>query len=153
MRVYVITSGCYSDYGIEGIFSTRKKAEDYITKTKAAKEQGGDDFWIDDDFNDIQEWVLDEQLKARFVVVHSIGIFLDTGDVAERPQQQTRFEVPQNRSYVTESVPAYRGRGVARAQSYKSAAHALKLAVEARQNWMRENPDKISRRFGLKEKS
>lgn len=30
MQVFVVTSGCYSDYGIEGIFSTNEKAQEYI---------------------------------------------------------------------------------------------------------------------------
>jgi hypothetical protein len=30
MTVYVVTSGCYSDYGINAIFSTQEKAQEYM---------------------------------------------------------------------------------------------------------------------------
>lgn len=29
-KVYIVTSGCYSDYIIDAIFSTRELAEEYI---------------------------------------------------------------------------------------------------------------------------
>jgi len=29
-KVYIVTSGCYSDYRIEGVFSTEEKAQEYI---------------------------------------------------------------------------------------------------------------------------
>lgn len=45
MKVYVCTSGDYSDFKIEGIFSTKEKAEEYYNFFK--------------DLNDIEEWELD----------------------------------------------------------------------------------------------
>lgn len=29
MEIYIVTSGCYSDYGINAVFSTREKAQEY----------------------------------------------------------------------------------------------------------------------------
>lgn len=34
MKIYVVTSGCYSDYRIEAMFSTREKAQKYIDAAK-----------------------------------------------------------------------------------------------------------------------
>lgn len=31
-KVFVVTSGCYSDFGIDAIFSTKEQAEDYIDR-------------------------------------------------------------------------------------------------------------------------
>ena len=56
MTVYVVTSGSYSDYGIEGIFSTREKAQAYIDLFRG--EDGKDRHC--DSFNDIEEKLLDE---------------------------------------------------------------------------------------------
>jgi hypothetical protein len=47
-KVFVVTSGCYSEYGIDGIFSTKENAEDYAQTLFA------------DDIN-IEEWDLDEK--------------------------------------------------------------------------------------------
>lgn len=44
--VYAVNSGCYSDFGVDAIFSTRKKAEEYMLA-------------FPDDFNDIIEYTLD----------------------------------------------------------------------------------------------
>ena len=51
MKVYILTSGCYSDYSIEGVFSSREKAQEYadiIMKDKTYN-----------DFNDIVETEVD----------------------------------------------------------------------------------------------
>lgn len=52
-KVYVVTPN-FTDYGICGVFSTKKKAEDYIAKVKAAK------WHVEDDLYEIEEWPLDE---------------------------------------------------------------------------------------------
>lgn len=49
-KVYVVTSGEYSDYSIKAVFSTRKKANEYI-------QQFGTDCLI-------EEYDLDEEIKA-----------------------------------------------------------------------------------------
>jgi hypothetical protein len=46
MKVYIVTSGCYSDYHIEGVYSTREMAEEYIRAIK-------------DDYKGINEWEVD----------------------------------------------------------------------------------------------
>lgn len=52
-KVYVVTSGEYSDYGIEGIFDSREKAEEYINHS------------ADSDLNDVTEWVLNELMPDK----------------------------------------------------------------------------------------
>lgn len=48
-KAYVVTAGKYSDYRIEGIFSSREKAEEYINHS------------TNKDLNGIDEWILDEK--------------------------------------------------------------------------------------------
>lgn len=55
--VYLVTSGCYSDYRLDAIFSTREKAQKYINIRKREE-----NYW---DPNDIEEWTLDELEKAH----------------------------------------------------------------------------------------
>lgn len=48
MKIYIVTSGCYSDYGIDAVFLDEKEAEKYIaTKNK-------EDAWHDN--YDIEEY-------------------------------------------------------------------------------------------------
>lgn len=57
-KIYVVTSGCYSDFSIEGIFSTELKAE------KLRK-----DFeWANSDAS-IETWGLNRTKKRRFIMV------------------------------------------------------------------------------------
>ena len=50
MKIYVVTSGCYSDFHINAMFSTREKAQKYIDAAK---------FDDCDDINGIDEWDVD----------------------------------------------------------------------------------------------
>lgn len=130
--VYVVTSGSYSDYRIKGIFSTRAKAETYISQCRASEA-----CW-DKDFNDIVEWLLNHELEECEYTRYSCGVALDDGSLLERKYSQQIWGLPESKSYIAENVPAYGGRGIARAESHKSQEHAFKLAVEARQKWLRE---------------
>ncbi len=131
--VYAVTSGCYSDYRIRGLFSTCANADKFISICRAAAE-----CYYDKDF-DIEEWTLDVDLAQKTYTRYLCGLMLDTGEQVEKYTPQQFFGVPVSRSYVAESVPVYKGRGIARAESHKSAEHAHKLAVEARQKYLREH--------------
>ena len=50
-KVYVVTSGSYSDYSIECVFSTREKAEEYLQ-------------YHDDEYR-IEEYALDEKFEKK----------------------------------------------------------------------------------------
>lgn len=65
-KVYVVTTGEYSDYSIEKIFSTREKAQEYINIVSVLGKE---------DFNDIQEWELDDfkvsKIYVQYCYTHS----------------------------------------------------------------------------------
>jgi len=55
MKVYIVTSGTYSDYQIEGIFSNREAAENYAKLVP--------------DVNEIEEWKVYDHVGTIFTVV------------------------------------------------------------------------------------
>jgi hypothetical protein len=57
--VYAVSQGSYSGYHIEGIYSTRERAQQYIDYCKAAA--GPDGFY---DEQSIEEYILDEHTTA-----------------------------------------------------------------------------------------
>lgn len=140
MKVFIITSGCYSDYGIRGVGSTKKQAQAAIDAAKAA-----DEYWAGD--AGIEEWDVDELLSFRKQRVFQCGMLLDDGSVVERhgesedeEEQRTVFEKP-FRGEVTQfnaKVPMYKDRAIVRTRSTVSIGHALKLAAEKRQEWLRK---------------
>lgn len=50
-KIYIVTSGEYSDYGIDAVFTTKEKAADYV-------EQHGTDY-------NIEEYNLDEEVEKK----------------------------------------------------------------------------------------
>lgn len=109
--IYVVTSGDYSDYGIEAMFSTREKAQAYIDARNL------NDY---DEGREVNEWIVDEQEGWLM-----------------RPQWEAhiRNEPPSIRD---RDAAIRRGKEVAYITSYVSPEHALKLAAEVRQQWLRE---------------
>ena len=59
-KVYVVTSGDYSDYEIDSIFSSREKAEEYINHSTNMG------------LNGIDEWVLDEKKPDKREKIFSV---------------------------------------------------------------------------------
>lgn len=58
--LYVVTSGSYSDYGIDAIFDSKELAQSFINSFDTGKG------WTD--FNDIEEWQLNPnemELKSQ----------------------------------------------------------------------------------------
>ena len=60
MNVYVVTTGDYSDYHIEAIFSTKELADEYVRR-------GGDEYEVD-------EWELDTPIPDALI---RVSMFLD----------------------------------------------------------------------------
>lgn len=146
-KVFVVTSGCYSDYGINAIFSTRKAAQEYIDKARAlhAEDDGeyciGNVYWAAD--ANIEEWPLDSESHAKKFDFWTAGMLLDDGAVVEPARKGTEFGHPKSKvEQCGVFVPRYNDRPIVRVRSVKSADHAMKMAVEARQGWLRENGPK-----------
>jgi hypothetical protein len=126
--VYVVTSGCYSDYSIEAIFSSKEKAEKYMADMKSFKG------WTD--FNAVSEWVLDEEAGKVVRMQWRAAINLSTGKLESEdssmalnsPEARGAGKVFENQKYPQNSY--------AHGWSCVSAEHAAKLAVEARQEWL-----------------
>lgn len=78
MKVYVVTRGSYSDESIEGIFSTKEKAQKYIDDLSCPKHGGRYD-----DFNDIEEYdvdpIVDNNNKWYSVNITGNGQILSIG--------------------------------------------------------------------------
>ena len=66
-KIYVVTSGEYSDYSIQRVYSTKQMAEEFCDR-------------YDDDFR-IEEYNLDEDLPPREEIVFKIAMDLETKEV------------------------------------------------------------------------
>lgn len=146
--VYVVTTGSYSDYSIEGVFSSREKAEAHM---------GGKP----DQFNNIEEYELDTlpvTVWGHRWDAHLLRDGTETnnmgGPVREHDTQSFLVECSNikessylwtNRTAIKKEQHDYNREHNQRPWfqgiSYKSYSHAVKLAVELRQKTLREHPD------------
>lgn len=72
-KIYLVTSGEYSDYGVDAVFTTRKKAQDYIDSL-------GDD---SNSYYDIELYDLDPQslMQREGVRIYGVKFNVATGFV------------------------------------------------------------------------
>jgi hypothetical protein len=126
--VYAVTAGSYSDFRYLGVFSSEQKAQQYIDKRKA-----GDDL-VGIDINGIEEFNLDEALKECEYPRWCVDIRLDNGAVMSGPSKDTLWGIPSSLKFAQSKCG---GNPYARGISHKSGEHALKLAIEARQEYLR----------------
>jgi hypothetical protein len=135
MKIYVVTSGEYSSYGIEAIFSALATAEAYAAKLNS---EGHQSYWnkIYNNAN-VEEHELDPDEGANpkpLQTIYGASIYLNSGDLAKVPNDGKCLRTLDFR------VPPAEFRGaVVNAYSNKSSEHALKVAAEARQAFLREN--------------
>lgn len=131
--VYVLTSGEYSNYMIHGVFSTREAAERVMGRM-------GPDM-------EVEEYILDDLVRHENGPVWTAAVRLGDGDVPTTkdgapwypPDQRpdTQFRHPTRADPVRYVHHWDGGRSVV-VSSPISYEHALKVATEKRQEWLRE---------------
>lgn len=71
-KVYIITAGSYSDYGIECCFSTKEKAEEYLKLIKENLDNDDINIWHYSDYKNsdyrIEEYLLDSNPEIATVI-------------------------------------------------------------------------------------
>lgn len=144
LKVYVLTQGCYSDYSIVGVFSSREKVREYWAHRYSESESPLDE-------NDIEEWSIDEWLAASWhdVWYARLNLYDGRGDAYfkaddKAPASGQEFDVPQNSVEVVTFNYGQATRWIY-AKSVVSAQHAQKLAVEGRQAWLRDKTSVVVR--------
>jgi hypothetical protein len=124
--VYLVWQGSYSDRRVEGVFSTRDRAEDFLISA---------DMIRGDEAVNVEEWAVDKLVGARPVTLHAVGINLDSGEMAPWGAQVTLI-VPGSGCIIV--GPEERGGSPwLHVSSPVSREHAVKVAVEKRQEWLR----------------
>lgn len=68
MKAYIVTSGSYSDYNIEAVFSTEEKAKEFINNRG------------DDDFNEIEEYEMDKPCEKE-KSIYWCTVNIKTGEI------------------------------------------------------------------------
>ncbi len=124
MKVIVLTSGEYSDYGISGVFSSMAKAEAYVMTMQ--KGEGGLTGY------NFEEYEADECSAESWQSIFACAIDVDGNLIRESTEEKLVMpDYSEVRDFLRSSTEF-------RAESSISADHARKLAAENRQSWLRE---------------
>lgn len=144
--LYVVTSGEYSSYQIHAVFSTREKAERYTSELQKTPHSDAE----------IEEYALDADAEQIARPVWMCEIQVECGAIDNERQTAYPLLAPRGRrAGIVRHLPARRRQMFGSpqnpfeiigevlhaerlcVQSYVSAEHARKLAVEARQAHLR----------------
>jgi hypothetical protein len=145
-KIFVVTSGVYSDYGINAMFSTKELAEKYID---GQIDHDPESYEKASDYN-IEEWELDQDHQPQqWVTEYRVNIWLKDGAFVDASESRCKQSENTRGYYFTigeadsvEKTFSFGGKytdppGKSMGVSYKSTEHAMKLAVEGRQAWLR----------------
>lgn len=114
--IYVVTSGEYSYYGINRLFSTPEKATAYIKDNKITR-------------GEVEEWDLDELVAYTLKTVWSCHLRVKDGEIID--------EFHHNESCGPRFTRTSNSNSEIWAHSLVSQDHARKLAMEKRQDILR----------------
>lgn len=118
----MVTDGEYSDFHVEGVFSTRKKAENFTSNNSGT----------------IEEILVDKLENVNIITTFYCYINLKSGEIHREGTGEVRIK-NKTRKLVKRymcNVGLANGDGVC-VQSTYSVEHARKCAVEARQKYLR----------------
>ena len=132
-KVFIVTSGCYSDYGIDKVFLDNVTAQKYCDVHNEGRGKYHDDYVV-------EEWPLDDwDTEEISRTLYTCYLFIDNGEIKSE-SDRINIERPEVRhiEYVLRDTPmigAYnkgKGRRYVGGNSYISAKHALKIAADRR---------------------
>ncbi|KKN19991.1 hypothetical protein LCGC14_0940090 [marine sediment metagenome] len=125
--IYLVTSGEYSGYQIDGVFSSELLAEEFVERCR-------------DIMRSIESWELDKRSQDRICPYWGAELDIATGIIncrnngCEIADPKTRVAEVGHADYVCEAHPE----GYICSKSYVSQEHANKLCVEKKQKIQRQ---------------
>jgi hypothetical protein len=123
-KIYIVTSGDYSDYSIDGVFSTEEKAQEYVDSRKSD--------------TTIEVYTIDKMVDYHDKTRYSVSINYESGELKDRYTQIPDTDNGDDGWIDTKWLRTdYSKISWIHVTSYKSADHADKLAIEARQEVQR----------------
>lgn len=124
MKLYVVTSGSYSDYPINCIFSNKEKADTYASNIYDGR---------------VEEWNLDEFAEYEPMMRYTSRISNDGTIQRCAPDKCMGMKNQRADNVIVYTSPDNRpSTYILHTSSYISQEHADKLAIEKRQEILRE---------------
>ena len=132
--MFIVTSGCYSDYGIDKVFIDNVTAQKYCDVHNKGQSKYHDDYVV-------EEWPLDDWDTEEIMRTHYMCyLFIDNGEIksqysnniVERPEVRHNDHIMRDKPEVGGYVGHGKSRRIVGGNSYISPEHALKIAADRR---------------------
>lgn len=141
VKIYAVNSGCYSDFRINGLFSTRENAEAYMRAFPNAGYDGYneiDEYDVDEGVSEVRQglvvWVVDMMRDGDTI---SVKKWDSMDECAEKPKwSDRRYDRDVNEIQLYEWVRFYLWA--------RDEAHAVKIANERRIMELAQRSAKVS---------
>ncbi len=131
-KIWLIETGCYSDYRVFGVFSTRQKAIGVANTLKLGEDS-------------VQEWIIDpgvEELSKGYWKYHVIMLQNGKVESIEREEKLYDFDVS-HFIWDRPNTPAFKGKNIPAALNAnvwaKNEKHAVKIVNEIRSQMIANN--------------
>ena len=131
--IYVVTSGEYSDYGINAIFEDKDDAQRYCDQVNATEKYGR---------YGIEDWIIQPKGAPLKIVYHLTAEITRDGVGTERISQSTELDGDTDTAEITlmkweREYHGHIGQVTARAYSVEEARQILKKGVaQALEKWL-----------------
>lgn len=123
--VYLVSSGSYSDYGVQGVFSSKENAEKFISASKT--------YPRGNDFNDVEEYTLDFPIAPIDAGLTPFVVrMLQGGDQAVVERHAPWAAGPDRGHFVGHHPTAGSARTFVTFVWARDESHAVKIANEKR---------------------
>lgn len=141
-KIYLVTSGSYSDYGVNAAFSTKEAAEEYIARFKGVERSH---------FNDVEEVDLDPYAEAKrdgvwpFIVTMNVdGSNAVAHRLADDWYECNRYFLARDATGLYLHGCSGRKAGPAVTVQLtllaRDESHAIKITYDQLLQWLAENP-------------
>ena len=145
-KIYIVTSGCYSDYHIEAVFTTQDKANDYV-------QQNGTDYNIEEYELDKEVFKVEKLWRVEFTLNKDYGYDKRSSVAASALSNDTSYKYYEDTCGISQYTTWY---VVSFYVSADSMDRAIKIASERfaaiKSNdyiWSRLTTPYTTDRFGL----
>lgn len=119
-KIYIVTTGCYSDYSIEAVFTTKKKAKDYV-------QQNGTDYNIEEYELDKEVFKVEKLWRVEFTLNEDYGYDKHSSVAASGLSNDTSYKYYEDTCGITQYTTGY---VVSFYVSADSMDRAIKIARE-----------------------
>lgn len=133
MKVYAVTTGCYSDYRIDCIFSTKEKADEYVKCYSNSRE-------YDNDEVQVEEYELDDPEKCFAINNKDLFHYFIEMRLDFSLMSISKHSIIERKNYIPKVIPRKNKKEFEIECYAKSMKEATKIAADKLHQYLANSP-------------